>query len=146
MSQVELGGTDDLAKDNDSKSPLDDCTARGRSPGSLDVVRLTDACGISLSTSAAAMLAARFPFVTPSAALCSAAAKQQLVDGGYIENTGVGTVADLAPQWLPLVRTHNSRIVSRGSGTLTSKVRSEQTYARRCRRPGQTCWQRVRTR
>ena len=122
VSQVELGGTDDLAKDNDSKSPLDDCTARGRSPGSLDVVRLTDACGISLSTSAAAMLAARFPFVTPSAALCSAAAKQQLVDGGYIENTGVGTVADLAPQWLPLVRTHNSRIVSRGSGTLWAPV------------------------
>jgi hypothetical protein len=47
------------------------------------------------------MLASRFPFVTPSGVVgpCAAQGEQQLVDGGYVENSGLGTIVDLAPQW-----------------------------------------------
>jgi hypothetical protein len=68
----------------------------------------------------AALLTARFPFVTPGAVIgpCPDQGevdkqtpaywpRTQLVDGGYIENSGLATITDLAPQWLPLVRNHN---------------------------------------
>ena len=68
----------------------------------------------------AALLTARFPFVTPGAVIgpCPDRLKieqrtpaywprTQLVDGGYVENSGLATITDLAPQWLPLVRDHN---------------------------------------
>jgi hypothetical protein len=77
-------------------------------------------CLGDVKAATAALLTARFPFVTPGAVIgpCpdrGAVDKQtppywprtQLVDGGYIENSGLATITDLAPQWLPLVRNHN---------------------------------------
>lgn len=53
--------------------------------------------GISMAT--AAMLSARFPYVTPSGVVgpCRGARQTQLVDGGYVENSGLGTLLDVAP-------------------------------------------------
>jgi hypothetical protein len=74
-----------------------------------------DRCLYGLTASTAAMLAARFPYVTPSGHVgeCgradgSTAPLDQLVDGGYLENTGLGTINDLSDVWLPRVRAWNT--------------------------------------
>jgi TRAP-type mannitol/chloroaromatic compound transport system permease small subunit len=77
-------------------------------------------CLGDIQAATAALLTARFPFVTPGAVIgpCPDRVKvdqrtpaywprTQLVDGGYVENSGLATITDLAPQWLPLVRDHN---------------------------------------
>lgn len=83
-----------------------------RIAGSLDIVE----CTRQTSAATAALLSARFPFVTPAGGVdCPAAdaaagpVHQQLVDGGYAENTGIGTQVDLAEHWLPALRRHNER-------------------------------------
>lgn len=55
-----------------------------------------------LKASTAAMLSARFPYVTPSgvAGPCGTGPEQQLIDGGYAEGSGLGTVVDLMPRLL----------------------------------------------
>ncbi|MCP9000305.1 patatin-like phospholipase family protein [Pseudarthrobacter sp. RMG13] len=61
-------------------------------------------CAAELRWSTAAMLSARFPFVTPAGRLpkgdgpCNSPDLVQLVDGGYADNTGLSTLADLAPE------------------------------------------------
>ncbi len=61
-------------------------------------------CIAKLQWSTAAMLSARFPFVTPAGRLpkgdgpCNSPDLVQLVDGGYADNTGLSTLADLAPE------------------------------------------------
>ena len=72
-------------------------------------------CLYGLTASTAAMLAARFPYVTPSGhigecarATGGVAPLDQLVDGGYLENTGLGTINDLSDVWLPRVRKWNA--------------------------------------
>ena len=75
----------------------------------------TNRCLYGLTASTAAMLAARFPYVTPSGHVgeCARAGGgvaplDQLVDGGYLENTGLGTINDLSDIWLPRVRRWNT--------------------------------------
>ena len=56
------------------------------------------------------MLSARFPIVTPGARLPAGSdcdPNAQLVDGGYAEGTGLGTLADLAPQLTAILREKN---------------------------------------
>jgi len=79
--------------------------------------RAVDHCVGAMKASTGAMLASRFPYVTPSGVIgpCDGWPTQQLVDGGYTENTGLGTIVDLAPQWLSLVRAHNTAAL-RGAG------------------------------
>ncbi len=85
-------------------------------------------CLPSLRASTAAMLSARFPFVTPSGIVgpCPGPGvdypRQQLVDGGYVENSGIGTIDDLTPDLLDLFRRHNDRAVAAGSGTVMVPV------------------------
>lgn len=76
---------------------------------------LSNGCLTGLTASTAAMLAARFPYVTPSGRIgaCvrsdgSTAPVDQLVDGGYLENTGLGTLNDLSDDWLPAVQAWNA--------------------------------------
>ncbi len=76
-------------------------------------------CRAGLSESTAAMLSARFPYVTPTGLMpaCNGLAADQFVDGGYAESTALGTVADLGPPLMALVRTHNAQVLSgRASG------------------------------
>ncbi|TWD82453.1 hypothetical protein FB561_3586 [Kribbella amoyensis] len=66
----------------------------------------------------AGLLASRFPYVTPSGVVeeCGDLQAAQLVDGGYTDNTGLSTIVDLAPLWLPLVRAHNDQVIAEGKG------------------------------
>jgi hypothetical protein len=77
-----------------------------------------------IRSSTAALLTARFPYVTPSAVIGPCPAEQtaggkalpywprtQLVDGGYIENSGLATITDLSDDWLSLVRGHNAKVL-----------------------------------
>lgn len=78
-------------------------------------------CLGSVTSSTAALLTARFPYVTPGGVVGGCAVdgdhqgfwpRTQLIDGGYIENTGLATVTDLSAQWLAQVRTHNDDVVA----------------------------------
>jgi hypothetical protein len=87
-----------------------------------------EACLGRIRSATAALLTARFPY-TPSAVVGPCPAidrvdgkampywpRTQLVDGGYIENSGLATITDLSDDWLSLVRDHNEEVLaSQGS-------------------------------
>ncbi len=77
-------------------------------------------CLGSLTAATGTMLASRFPFVTPSGVVgpCAAQDEQQLVDGGYVENSGLGTIVDLAPQWQSEVQRRNGEALRLGGPTV----------------------------
>ncbi len=93
-------------------------------------------CFGDLRASTAALLTARFPYVTPSGVIGPCPERRsgsdgnfagywprtQLIDGGYIENTGLATITDLSPQWLPLVRAHNAQVLQNNSGSLVVPI------------------------
>ncbi len=68
----------------------------------------------SLSNASAALLSARFPYVSPSGQLygCATdpekATRTAIVDGGYAENTGIGMLLALWPRLERLIATHNA--------------------------------------
>lgn len=87
-------------------------------------------CLLGLRTSTAALLASRFPYVTPSGVLTGecvgitgsdADLSDQLIDGGYAENSGIGTLIDLGDQAMPQVRAFNERQLS-SDGDITVVV------------------------
>jgi hypothetical protein len=77
-------------------------------------------CLGTLTAATGTMLASRFPFVTPSGVVgpCAAQGEQQLVDGGYVENSGLGTIVDLAPQWQSEVQRRNGEALRLGGPTV----------------------------
>ena len=80
-------------------------------------------CLEGLRVPTAAMLAARFPYLTPSGRVgpCVRDGRtqppDQLVDGGYLENTGLGTLVDTADVWLPAVQRWNAAHAGAADGT-----------------------------
>jgi hypothetical protein len=63
-----------------------------------------------LRLSTAALLAARFPFVSPSGRLaCAGRPTAFVVDGGYFDNTGVSPIIELWQALEPRVATYNAR-------------------------------------
>lgn len=111
LSQVQLPG--------DGTS---ECAPGQPAAASTDLVQCTG----QLRTVTAALLTARFPYVTPSGVVdCPGPdgiqpsgddVATQVVDGGYAENTGVGTLLDLMPRVLERVRRHNSCVLSPDPG------------------------------
>jgi len=97
VSQVDLGQPDALSG----------CTDEPTVPGSIDLLQCTG----QIATSTAALLSSRFPYVTPAGARTCSGIEQQIVDGGYAENTGIGTLLDLSPSWLAEIRAHNSCVL-----------------------------------
>lgn len=107
LSQVQLPG--------DGTS---ECAPGQPAAASTDLVQCTG----QLRTVTAALLTARFPYVTPSGVVdCPGPdgilpsgddVATQVVDGGYAENTGVGTLLDLMPRVLADVRHHNSCVLA----------------------------------
>ena len=61
--------------------------------GLESLARLTDSLQPPLSS--AAFLSARFPFVTPEGTLTAKGGAQRYVDGGYFDNSGATTVAEM---------------------------------------------------
>jgi hypothetical protein len=68
----------------------------------------------------AGLLASRFPYVTPSGVVggCRGLAPSQLIDGGYTDNTGLGTILGLQDSWSTRVQTHNDEVLAAGTGEL----------------------------
>jgi hypothetical protein len=95
----------DGARDPDCHAPAD-----GLPAASFDLFGVYGPCVGDVATSTAAMLSARFAYVTPSGVVsgCPGLTQQQLVDGGYAESDGLGTLVDLAPALMQLVRVHNA--------------------------------------
>lgn len=119
----------------DVRTELDDVDARNPQDCSLGSPQaaagsydLFDAlpCLRGIRASTAAMLSARFAYITPSGVLpgCDGnaidihAQTDQLIDGGYDEASGIGTLVDLAPRYMPLVRAHNRAAISAGTGPI----------------------------
>ena len=89
-----------------------------------------ESCLGRIRAATAALLTARFPYVTPSAVIgpCPPVEAEggkaapywprtQLVDGGYIENSGLATITDLSDDWQSLVRNHNAEVLASPSST-----------------------------
>jgi hypothetical protein len=93
------------------------CDAPGNPmPGAYDLLS-AEPCDAGLATSTAALLAARFPYVSPSGVLRSCrtgAFADQVIDGGYSDNSGLETVDDTLVQLMPLVRALNSQALRSG--------------------------------
>jgi hypothetical protein len=87
--------------------------------GTPDGPARTPVCTGNLQAVTAALMTARFPYVTPSGVLgpCHGEGISQFVDGGYVENSGIATITDLAPSWSQLVRDHNDASLA-GTGTV----------------------------
>jgi hypothetical protein len=92
--------------------------------GSYDLLRAYFAepqepgqCLDALRTTTAAMISARFPYVTPTGVTdrCNGLAAEQLVDGGYAEGSGLSTLADIAPRLMQSVREHNADVFTGAS-------------------------------
>lgn len=106
------------------------CGTGGAGPNSYDVLGsfgATDAtldnddhCLGNVSALTAGLVSGRFPYVTPSAVVgpCGELTETPLVDGGITDNTGLGTIIDLASQWGPLVRAHNDEVLAAETGSL----------------------------
>ena len=130
VSQVDLG----TGVETD---PANCRSLSGTPPASLDFFRAyPGTCAPRLRWSTAAMLSARFPVVTPAGRVprpegCEKRPDLQLVDGGYAEASGIGTLADIAPRVAALVQAHNaadpSAIVVPVVAYLEDEVRSDVT-------------------
>ncbi|MDQ4215841.1 hypothetical protein [Microbacterium capsulatum] len=74
-------------------------------------------CPLGLRWSTASFLSARFPFVSPSGRVddelfsdprCATGWNMQLLDGGLLDNSALGTLSDLLPTILAWTRAHNA--------------------------------------
>lgn len=96
---------------------VNDCdTAGNEVPGAYDLF-LKQPCYKGLPITTASLLAARFPYVTPSGVFlknCTGGFADQSIDGGYAENTGIDTANAALAQVMPLVRRHNAEALSAG--------------------------------
>ncbi len=104
ISQIDFATSDDADRDEDN--PVG-CNDDDRVlAGTIDLVDFyPDDCPFELTWATAAMASARFPIVTPSGRVadvgqpgCSGLRNLQLIDGGYYDNTGLGTLELIAPE------------------------------------------------
>jgi hypothetical protein len=69
-------------------------------------------CLRGIATVTAALLSARFPYVTPSGVVDACGQAEQYVDGGYADSTGLATIAGLAPELMSAVRQYNANALA----------------------------------
>lgn len=102
-----------------SKKSNDCDGAANEVPGAYDLFT-KHPCYLGMRTSSASMMAARFPFVTPSAVVDAACGDEhfadQIIDGGYAENSGIDTANSVLSQLMPHIRAHNHSELSTGGG------------------------------
>jgi hypothetical protein len=97
------------------------CASLGQSSAPVTTDLLDVLCGagghdpMSLSRATAALLSARFPYVSPSGqmyscetpGLAGGLGSTAIVDGGYADNTGLRMLLSLWPRLEPLIEAHN---------------------------------------
>jgi hypothetical protein len=67
--------------------------------------------GVDLPLHTAAVLSARFPFVTPYGIVESSGVERRFVDGGYFENSGLTTILDVVDVIRPGLEDRDARLV-----------------------------------
>jgi hypothetical protein len=93
--------------------------------GAIDLETVYGSCPMGLDWATAALLSARFGVVSPDGridrdnlpASCAAVPRLQLVDGGYAENSGLGTLSDIASSVVEVAAAHNATVDSGESDT-----------------------------
>lgn len=101
---------------------LPNCRSRDQIAATVDLFdAYPGACVADMSWATSAMLSARFPYVTPAGRVpspdllnCSGGKDDdlQLIDGGYAEGSGLGTIADVAPLLSEMILAHNNRVLA----------------------------------
>ena len=116
----------DVALDPAAKE-CDSSTISNTAPGTYDLFA-AQGCHLGIRLSTAGLLAARFPFVTPSGVIsrCGGtdfAVADQIIDGGYSENSGIDTLNSALTQLMPAVRGQNlAAVQAAGQGPVTFVV------------------------
>lgn len=118
----------DLNKDADGRDPAAEGAADApincneddsELSTTIDLIDYLRGCPLSIDWATAALAAARFPYVTPAGRLsnetiepggeaCDTLRDLQLIDGGYFENSGLGTLSDTAPQFVDAISALNA--------------------------------------
>ena len=95
---------------------------------SVDLIgHIEQTCVAGMTWATASFLSARFPFVSPSGRLaggeipkgCAAAWDMQLLDGGLLDNSALGTVSDMVPEVLAAIRARNN---ASGAGNFENPI------------------------
>ncbi|MEO5919858.1 MAG: hypothetical protein ABIQ01_01820, partial [Pseudolysinimonas sp.] len=122
VSQVDLN-EDAQGRDPDSEGAADapiNCNEDdGELSTTIDLIDYLHGCPLSIDWATAALSAARFPYVTPAGRLsdetivpggegCQGLRDLQLIDGGYFDNSGLGTLSDTAPQFVDAISALNA--------------------------------------
>jgi hypothetical protein len=123
VSQIDLNAEVTNADYSDSKSAGTDTTvncsgSRAEQAGTIDLRDYYGSCPYSFDWATVGMVSARFPIVTPAGRVsqnqfstpCSLTGDLQLVDGGYIDNSGLGTISNLAPELTSVILEHNRAV------------------------------------
>jgi hypothetical protein len=75
----------------------------------LDTATRAASCGKSFRASTAALLSARWPYISPSGQLPCKGPRVSVVDGGYADGAGTQGVIGLWEQLVPLVAVYNAQ-------------------------------------
>jgi hypothetical protein len=100
-------------RDNTLELAGDPPLAVPAAPVTIDTIsHLGGDCNTSIRSSTAALLSARWPYISPSGHLPCRPPVLSVVDGGYADGSGSAAAVDLWAQLQPLVAEHNNRIVA----------------------------------
>jgi hypothetical protein len=88
-------------------------------PDAIDLKDYYRDCPFDMDWATAATLSSRFSFITPAARIpadrsCGREADLQLIDGGYTDNSGLGTLSDLSPSLTRIVTSLNASAEKEG--------------------------------
>jgi hypothetical protein len=112
ISQLDLQTT--ASTNNDTHAPI--CNGRDAElANTIDLQDYLGDCMTGMTWATAAELSARFPFVSPGGRIsastlpqsCNDVYDMQLLDGGVMDNTALGTITDLSPAITELIRDTN---------------------------------------
>ena len=103
-------------RDRDHRNPTvtlaadeGDGTAVPAAALTVDTATRAASCGRSFRTSTAALLSARWPYISPSGQLPCKGPRVSVVDGGYADGAGTQGVLELWEQLQPLIAAYNAK-------------------------------------
>ena len=110
LNPSELKASDGVAACNSTDAEL---------PGAIDLKDFYRDCPFDMDWVTAATLTSRFSIITPAARItadqaCGREADLQLIDGGYTDTSGLGTLSDLAPSLTRIVTSLNASAEKQG--------------------------------
>jgi hypothetical protein len=118
VSQIDLNADVTNADYAGTDTTVNCSGSRAEQAGTIDLRDYYGSCPYSFDWATVGMVSARFPIVTPAGRVsqnqfstaCSLKGDLQLVDGGYIDNSGLGTISNLAPELTSVILEHNRAV------------------------------------